>query len=36
MKIQKRNEKHQHHENRAGGSPKQSNIAGSFCPLIKK
>ena len=26
----------QHHKNLTGGSPKQSNIAGSFCPPIKK
>ena len=26
----------QHHKNLTGGSPKQSNIAGSFCPPIRK
>ena len=26
----------QHHKNLTGRSPKQSNIAGSFCPPIKK
>ena len=26
----------QHHKNLTGGSPKQSNIAGSFCHPIKK
>ena len=26
----------QHHKNLTGGSPKQSNIAESFCPPIKK
>ena len=34
MKI--KNEEQQHHKNLTGGSPKQSNIAGSFCPPIKK
>ena len=26
----------QHHKNLTGGSPKQSNTAGSFCPPVKK
>ena len=30
------NNYNQHHKNLTGGSPKQSNFAGSFCPLIKK
>ena len=30
------NNYNQHHKNLTGGSPKQSNIAGSFCPPIKK
>ena len=36
MKIQKWNEEQQHHKNLTGGSPNQSNIAGSFCPPFKK
>ena len=31
-----KNNYNQHHKNLTGGSPKQSNIAGSFCPPIKK
>ena len=30
------NNYNQHHKNLTGGSPKQSNIAGSFCPPIRK
>ena len=30
------NNYNQHHKNITGGSPKQSNVAGSFCPPIKK
>ena len=30
------NNYNQHHKNLTGGSPKQSNIAGSFCLSIKK
>ena len=30
------NNYNQHHKNLTGGSPKQSNIAESFCPPIKK
>ena len=31
------NNYNQHHKNLTGGSPKQSNIAGSFCcPNLKK
>ena len=33
---QKSNEEQQHHSNLTGVSPKQSNIARSFCLLIKK
>ena len=29
------NNYNQHHKILTGGSPKQSNIAGGFCPLIK-
>ena len=32
----KNSNNNQHHKNLTGGSPKQSNIAGSFCPSIKK
>ena len=32
----KNSNNNQHHKNLTGGSPKQSNIAGSFCPPIKK
>ena len=30
------NNNNQHHKNLNGGSPKQSNITGNFCPPIKK
>ena len=30
------NNNNQHHKNLTGSSTKQSNIAGSFCPPIKK
>ena len=30
------NNYNQHHKNLTGGSLKQSNITGSFCPPIKK
>ena len=36
MKIQKWNKEQQHHKNLTEGSPKQSNIAVSFCLPIKK
>ena len=38
-KMKNKNEmknNNQHHKNLTGGSPKQSNIAESFCPPIKK
>ena len=38
-KMKNKNEmknNNQHHKNLTGGSPKQSNIAGSFCPPIRK
>ena len=32
----KKKNNNQHHKNLTGGSPKQSNMAGSFCPPFKK